>query len=182
MDHQYGLTDYDWGTGVEVLRLTRGTDRKMKILYFNDSDPDSRFALYRIHDEDTGLAEVRQVEILTGEDREVCSGVIDAGGMALGPEHFYAMRPLGTERYEMVRYHLGTLEEQRAEFEGEPVLLSFITLQGKEGLTNLYRIEEEEGGIARLRAYGFCPETIRAIGEALGLHVYTGLYRPPQAA
>jgi len=30
-----------------------------------------------------------------------------------------------------------------------------------------------------IRAYGFCPETIRAVGEALGVRVLTGLYRAP---
>ena len=44
------------------------------------------------------------------------------------------------------------------------------------------RLEEEDGRVSRLRSYGFCPETLRAIGEALGLPVRTGLYRAPEPA
>ena len=42
--------------------------------------------------------------------------------------------------------------------------------------------EEEAGRIACIRAYAFCPEVMREIGEALGLHVRTGLYRFPTPA
>jgi RNA polymerase sigma-70 factor (ECF subfamily) len=67
----------------------------------------------------------------------------------------------------------------RAAFEGEPVLLGFATRGGREALEAVLRIEEREGRIARIRAYGFCPETMRVIGEALGLRVRTGIYRAP---
>lgn len=40
------------------------------------------------------------------------------------------------------------------------------TRKGREALEVVFRIEEDDGRIARLRAYGFCPETIRAVGEA----------------
>jgi hypothetical protein len=33
-----------------------------------------------------------------------------------------------------------------------------------------------------LRGYAFCPETMREVGEALGLRVRTGLYRYPTPA
>lgn len=70
---------------------------------------------------------------------------------------------------------------ERAEFEGEPIVLSFATYRGKERLQVIFRFEEQEGRIARIRIYGFCPETIRAIGEAFGLPVATGLYHAPVA-
>ena len=41
------------------------------------------------------------------------------------------------------------------------------------------RIEEVDGKIARLRGYAFCPDTMREVGECLGLEVRTGLYRYP---
>jgi hypothetical protein len=44
------------------------------------------------------------------------------------------------------------------------------------------RVDEERGAIARLRGYAFRPETMRAIGEELGVRVRTGLYRYPTAA
>ena len=43
-------------------------------------------------------------------------------------------------------------------------------------------LEERDGGIARLRGYAFCPETMREVGAALGLRVRTGLYRYPTPA
>lgn len=39
--------------------------------------------------------------------------------------------------------------------------------------------DEQDGRIARIRAYYFCPETMREVGRRLGLEVITGLYRFP---
>jgi len=71
---------------------------------------------------------------------------------------------------------------QLAEAAGEPVALGFVTRRGREALEQVMRIDEQDGRIARLRGYAFCPETMRAIGEALGLPVRTGLYRYPTPA
>ena len=71
---------------------------------------------------------------------------------------------------------------ERAEFEGEPIVLAFRTYRGREALESIYRFEEEDGRIARIRSYVFCPETMRAVGEALGARVRTGLYRAPTPA
>ena len=71
----------------------------------------------------------------------------------------------------------------RVEFEGEPIVLGLRTYPGREeALTSVFRFEEQDGRIARLRSYAFCPETVRAVGEALGLRVLTGLYRAPTPA
>ena len=71
---------------------------------------------------------------------------------------------------------------ERADFEGEPIILGFTTRRGSEALEQVLRIEEMDGQIARLRGYAFCPETMREVGEKLGLHVRTGFYRYPTAA
>jgi hypothetical protein len=71
---------------------------------------------------------------------------------------------------------------QRALVGGEPVALGFTTRRGKEALEQVLRFDETEGGIARLRGYAFCPETIQEIGDTLGLKVRTGLYRYPTPA
>jgi len=71
---------------------------------------------------------------------------------------------------------------ERVEVEGELVAAFFVTHKERERLTVVMRFEEQEGRIARIRAYGFCPETIRAVGEALGVPVLTGLYRAPTPA
>jgi len=71
---------------------------------------------------------------------------------------------------------------ERATLDGEPILLLFVTRWGSEALEVVFRFEERDGRIARIRAYGFCPETVRAVGEALGVPVLTGIYRAPTPA
>jgi RNA polymerase sigma-70 factor, ECF subfamily len=68
---------------------------------------------------------------------------------------------------------------ERHVLRGEPLALGFATRRGREALESIIRLTEEDGRIARIRAYAFCPETMRAVGEELGLRVRTGLYRFP---
>jgi RNA polymerase sigma-70 factor, ECF subfamily len=68
---------------------------------------------------------------------------------------------------------------ERAIFRGEPIILHFHTRRGRESLDSVHRIEEEDGRVSRLQSYGFCPETVREVGEALGLPLLTGIYRAP---
>jgi RNA polymerase sigma-70 factor (ECF subfamily) len=68
---------------------------------------------------------------------------------------------------------------ERREFHGEPLILGFCTRRGREALESIIRLEEHDGRNARIRAYAFCPETMRAVGAELGLKVRTGLYRFP---
>lgn len=68
---------------------------------------------------------------------------------------------------------------ERAVFEGEPIVLSFGPVNDEERLMGVTRLEESDGKIARLRAYIFTPETVRAVGRELGVPVLTGLYRFP---
>lgn len=75
------------------------------------------------------------------------------------------------------QYESNRLEKR--EIEGDLVLLALVTRKGREALMSVFRIDEDEGRIARIRSYGFCPETIRAIGGMLGVPVFTGLYRAP---
>ena len=76
-------------------------------------------------------------------------------------------------------------ESQRAarvEHDGESIVLMFRTRErwGGEALEGAVRLEEEDGHVARLTSYGFCPETLRALGEVLDLPVRTGLYCAPE--
>jgi RNA polymerase sigma-70 factor, ECF subfamily len=71
---------------------------------------------------------------------------------------------------------------QLVELDGEPMALGFATRRGREALEQVLRFEEQDGGIARIRGYAFCPETMRELGARLGLHVRTGLYRYPTPA
>jgi hypothetical protein len=71
---------------------------------------------------------------------------------------------------------------RRGEVDGEPVILFFTSRGGREALNNVMRFDEQDGRIARIRSYSFCPDTIRAIAERLGAPAYTGIYRAPTPA
>jgi RNA polymerase sigma-70 factor (ECF subfamily) len=62
-----------------------------------------------------------------------------------------------------------------ADYAGETLLLGFRTLDGVEGLNEIHRLEVAEDKVLRIRCYCFCPETVRAVAEDLGL---TPLWRP----
>jgi RNA polymerase sigma-70 factor (ECF subfamily) len=71
---------------------------------------------------------------------------------------------------------------ERVETEGEWVALGIVGRAGREALASIFRFEEREGKIARIRSYAFCPETIRAVAEQHGMLAWTGLYRAPTPA
>lgn len=67
-------------------------------------------------------------------------------------------------------------------YAGEPIVLLFHVRKGVDYLEVVLRLEEEDGMVASLRSYGFCPEVMREVGETLGHRVNTGLYRYPTPA
>jgi len=68
---------------------------------------------------------------------------------------------------------------EKAEFEGEPLVLIFRTRRGDEALESIVRLTEEGGHISKLRAYSFTPETIAFVAQHLGLNVRNSGYRYP---
>jgi RNA polymerase sigma-70 factor (ECF subfamily) len=64
-----------------------------------------------------------------------------------------------------------------AEYEGEPMALGFRTLNGVEGLNEIWRFESGAGGISRLRLYCFTPDVLVAVAEALGVPALDKPYR-----
>jgi RNA polymerase sigma-70 factor (ECF subfamily) len=65
------------------------------------------------------------------------------------------------------------------EYDGEPMVLGLRTLDGVEGINEVHRLEVSDGKIARIRCYCFCPDTLRAIGDELGLPALKRRYRSP---
>lgn len=57
------------------------------------------------------------------------------------------------------------------EFDGEPMVLGLRTLNGKEGINEVHRIETLDGVITRVRAYCFCADVLRSVGERLNLTI-----------
>ena len=71
---------------------------------------------------------------------------------------------------------------ETAIYEGEPVALGFRTLDGSEGLNEVHRLEVQDGLVTRIRCYCFCPDTLRLVGEHLGLPALARPYRSPGGA
>jgi RNA polymerase sigma-70 factor (ECF subfamily) len=69
-----------------------------------------------------------------------------------------------------------------SEYEGEPIVLGFRTLDGAEGLNELQRIEALDGKIVRVRIYCFCPETLAVVAETLGCKALPRPHRSPTLA
>jgi len=66
-----------------------------------------------------------------------------------------------------------------AEYEGEPIVVGFRTLDGVEGLNEIHRLEALDGQIVRVRTYCFCPETLAVVGDALGSQALPRPHRSP---
>lgn len=64
----------------------------------------------------------------------------------------------------------------RAEHEGEALALVLTAFGGKETLASVMRFETEEGRIARIRVYAFCPDAVREVGAAKGMPVSAEWY------
>jgi RNA polymerase sigma-70 factor (ECF subfamily) len=75
---------------------------------------------------------------------------------------------------------LGTNPHWKLEqYRGEWLVLGFRTWEGVEGLNEIHRLEEEDGKITRIRCYCFCPDTLKAIGDDLGIPALPRPYRSP---
>src|SRR5262245_49753246 len=82
----------------------------------------------------------------------------------------------------MVMPRLGFGERPRwevADYEGEPIVLGFRTLDGVEGLNEVHRLEVVDGLVVRVRTYCFCPETLAVVAGTLGLQALPRPYRSP---
>src|SRR5262249_45260692 len=66
-----------------------------------------------------------------------------------------------------------------ADYDGEPLVLGFRTLDGIEGLNEIHRLEVAEGRIVRVRTYCFCPETLAVVAEAIGVKALPRPHRSP---
>jgi len=65
------------------------------------------------------------------------------------------------------------------EYEGEPIVAGFRTLDGVEGLNEVHRFEVSDDRIVAVRTYCFTPETLAVLAEALGCKSLPRPYRSP---
>jgi RNA polymerase sigma-70 factor (ECF subfamily) len=77
------------------------------------------------------------------------------------------------------RWQFESQRAERASYEGEPIAVLYRTRRGREALEGVVRLEEQGGRIAHMRAYSFCPETTRAVADALGVRWRGGPHRYP---
>jgi len=70
------------------------------------------------------------------------------------------------------------------EFEGEPIVVGYRTLQGIEGINEVHRLEVLDNKVIRIRAYCFCPDALATIAEQLHKPVLQRpiAYRSPSLA
>src|SRR5262249_7217249 len=89
------------------------------------------------------------------------------------------------EHAHMVMPSLGFGERPRwqlAEYDGEPLVVGFRTLDGREGLNEIHRLEVADGRIVRVRTYCFCPETLAVVADAIGVKALPRPHRSPSVA
>jgi RNA polymerase sigma-70 factor (ECF subfamily) len=67
----------------------------------------------------------------------------------------------------------------RAEHDGEALALVLTKVDGREQLTSVMRFETQDGRVGRIRVYAFCPDTVREVGDTLGLPVLAAWYSFP---
>ncbi|HYM17065.1 MAG TPA: hypothetical protein VEU06_00755, partial [Micropepsaceae bacterium] len=71
---------------------------------------------------------------------------------------------------------------ERSTYHGEPVMLGFLGQGDLRFLMMVGRFEEQDGRIARLRAYNFSPEVLQEVAGELGLKAGFVPYRFPTPA
>jgi hypothetical protein len=79
---------------------------------------------------------------------------------------------------EWVRSTLGDPLEraERRDFHGEAIVLHFKGKGHARRLTSLTRLDEDDGGVSRIRDYCYCPETLAVVADELGLPVERPAY------
>ena len=66
-----------------------------------------------------------------------------------------------------------------AEYRGEPIAIGFRTLDGVDGLNEIWRLEVGEGGVTTLRLYCFSPDVLAAVARELGVPALRRPYLSP---
>src|SRR5262249_23727034 len=68
------------------------------------------------------------------------------------------------------------------EYDGEPLVAGFRTLDGVEGLNEIHRLEVALDRIVRVRIYCFCPETLAVVAETICEKALPRPYRSPSVS
>ncbi|MGO9607963.1 MAG: sigma-70 family RNA polymerase sigma factor [Candidatus Binataceae bacterium] len=71
----------------------------------------------------------------------------------------------------------GIRRAERRLYRGEPIIVHWRRRDESEAIEEVDRLEEEDGRVARIRDYSYCPETLSEVAAELGLPVRTHGYR-----
>lgn len=69
--------------------------------------------------------------------------------------------------------------EERALVGDEQIMVAYLPLPDGKLVTSVTRLEEEDGHVASIRSYQFCPETVAEVAAALGMKAARLPYRGP---
>jgi len=97
---------------------------------------------------------------------------------------------IGSERGKRMNHYRVSFENakgapgraQAVSFQGEWLLAVWAGQASNEALINVERLEEEEGHIAHIRSYYFCPEIVAEVAGEIGARAWTsqhGQNQPP---
>jgi hypothetical protein len=124
------------------------------------------------------------VRALTAKDfdaiRELCLADVSVDMVGGASFDGYETGKTTVEHAHFVAPAMGLGEAPRwevAEYNGEPIVIGFRTLNGVEGLNEVWRFEVAEGGIWKVRLYCFTPDVLVAVAKDLGLKALNRPYR-----
>jgi RNA polymerase sigma-70 factor (ECF subfamily) len=153
-----------------------------------------------------GRSRLRESQAQPAEKHTVPREIVDRFVAALSAKEFDAIRALcledvtvdmvGGARFEtweqgkatvehahMVMPSLGFGEDPKWRtvlYEGEPMAIGLRTLDGVEGLNEIWRFEfAEDGRVGRVRLYCFNPDILAAVGSEIGVPALRRPYRFP---
>ncbi|MGO9450918.1 MAG: sigma-70 family RNA polymerase sigma factor [Candidatus Binataceae bacterium] len=102
---------------------------------------------------------------------EVVGMGVEYGRDAIGREHekgsLYVSIVLSTDNP----------RAERREYLGEPIILSWVTQEGRAVVNDVLRFQEREGMVSHFNYYYFCPETLSEIAKSLSVPVMTNGYK-----
>jgi len=128
----------------------------------------------------------RFMRALSEKDMQAMKALCDehVSGELVGGVELHAFEQTKTffEHAHMVMPSLGFGERpwwRVVDYDGEPIVTGFRTLDGVEGLNEIHRLEVTDRRIVRVRTYCFCPETLEVVAAAIGLPALPRPHRSP---
>lgn len=121
-------------------------------------------------------------EAFNARDLDKLSGLMleDASALVVGMVQEYGRQQIRDGSLEhTIMDEAGDPQAERREYLGEPIVVLWYDVDGKRVVRDVLRFVSDRGGMADLRYYYFCPETLAEVCEALKLPLVDNGYRYP---